>query len=173
VSVRRRRARSARKELKDKVLHARIPDQLDRELRQRAGQLGLSVSTVVRNVLLHTFDLVEGIVTDSVEIARAASGHAGRHTGLPESKPQSDPANVVLGWQEIVLNLNAICDECNAILAKGEAAGVGVPVGERPVFLCPPCLSKLRENSGPRTSNPPEVVPDHARARPRRRGSTL
>lgn len=55
---------------KDRVLQARIPSHLDEELRERAEQLGLSVSTVVRNVLLHTFDLVEGVVADSAEIAR-------------------------------------------------------------------------------------------------------
>ena len=52
-----------RSQAKDRVLQARIPEQLDEELRGRAEQLGLSVSTIVRNVLLHTFDLVEGVVT--------------------------------------------------------------------------------------------------------------
>ena len=66
-----RRKRRSRNQTKDRVLQARIPEQLDEELRDRAEQLGMSVSTIVRNVLLHTFDLVEGVVTDSSQIARA------------------------------------------------------------------------------------------------------
>jgi hypothetical protein len=49
--------RRKRQQTKDRVLQARIPEQLDEELRDRAEQLGLSVSTIVRNVLLNTFDL--------------------------------------------------------------------------------------------------------------------
>ena len=55
----RRRSRGKRRLTKDRVLQARIPEHLDEELRDRAEQLGLSVSTVVRNVLLNTFELVE------------------------------------------------------------------------------------------------------------------
>ena len=72
----RRRGRN-RRSTKDRVLQARIPEHLDDELRNRAGQLGLSVSTIVRNILLHTFDLVEGVVTDSTQIAKALTGWDG------------------------------------------------------------------------------------------------
>ena len=73
---------------KDRVLQARIPRQLDRELRVHAEQLGLSVSTVVRNVLLNTFELVEGVVADSANLARVAQGHkaATRRAEEPATK---------------------------------------------------------------------------------------
>jgi len=78
---------------KDRVLQARIPEQLDEELRDRGEQLGLSVSTIVRNVLLHTFDLVEGVVTDSSQIARALAGRG----ALPSSThgPTTPSAQIV------------------------------------------------------------------------------
>ena len=51
-----------RRQTKDKVLQARIPENLDEQLRDSAHDLGLSVSTIVRNVLLNTFNLVEEVV---------------------------------------------------------------------------------------------------------------
>lgn len=141
--------RGKRRHTKDRVLQARIPEQLDDELRDRAEQLGLSVSTIVRNTLLHTFDLVEGVVTDSSQIARALSGRdpASPHAGEPEQHSsaagESTTATSVLGWQEAILNRNGVCEECNAILPKGQRAAIGVPSGPRAVLLCLDCLDAL------------------------------
>ena len=125
------------KKTKDRVLQARIPEHLDDELRGQAEELGLSVSTIVRNVLLHTFNLVEGVVTDSAQIVRAVKGQQ-----TPAS-PTVDEDNSVIGWQESVLNKNGVCDECNAILPRGGRAAVGVPVQARPTLLCLDCLNAL------------------------------
>lgn len=131
---------------KDKVLQARIPEDLDEELRDRAATLGLSVSTIVRNVLMHTFDLVEGVVTDSAQLARLSRGHgqepSPRATQEQESTASPQPA-AVIAWQRAVLNLNAVCDQCNTVLHKGEEAAIGIPLPARPVFLCPDCLAGL------------------------------
>ena len=123
---------------KDRVLQARIPEQLDDELRDRAEDLGLSVSTVVRNVLLHTFNLVEGVVSDGAQIARVIQGRPAAPT--PDA---SDSHATVIGWQETILNRNGVCETCNVILAKGENAAVGLPIQARPVFLCAGCLASL------------------------------
>lgn len=136
-----------RSQAKDRVLQARIPEQLDDELRGRAEQLGLSVSTIVRNVLLNTFELVEGVVTDSSQIARALSA---RHDSPPASQtalstPPADGADSVasvIGWQEVVLNKNGVCEQCNAILPLGENAAIGLPAGPRAILLCKPCLQE-------------------------------
>src|SRR5688572_22514603 len=61
-------------ERKERVLHTRVPDSLDKHLKRRARTLGMSVSTVVRNVLLTTFGLVEDIVNDGTDIALAVTG---------------------------------------------------------------------------------------------------
>ena len=134
----------AGKTKKDRVLQARIPEQLDEELRDRAEDLGLSVSTVVRNVLLHTFNLVEGVVSDSAQIARVIQGRP--------ASPEPDSGNSsssVIGWQETILNRNGVCEQCNAILAKGENAAVGLPIQARPVLICTGCLASVsgQENS--------------------------
>ena len=119
---------------KDKVLQARIPGNLDEERRDRAATLGLSVSTIVRNVLMHTFDLVEGVVADSTELVRTTRG--GRKAPAAEDRATTQPAagrDSVVAWQQAALNLNAVCDQCNAILSKGQlAATARVPVPRLP-----------------------------------------
>lgn len=137
-----KRKRGKPRQTKDRVLQARIPSDLDEELRGHAETLGLSVSTVVRNVLLNTFELVEGVVVDSTKLARAIQGHKPGALPAPDTIPESIEADIV-GWQEAVLNLNGICDQCNAILHKGDRAAVGVPVTARPVLLCLSCLETL------------------------------
>lgn len=118
---------------KERVLHTRVPESLDRHIKRRARNLGLSVSTVLRHVLLNTFGLVEDIVTDSANIALSITQEEGAPTAAD-----------VLGWQEAVLNVNAVCGQCNAVLRKGDRAAIGVR--ERPgprAIICTRCLGKL------------------------------
>lgn len=125
----------------EKVLHARIPASLDREIRKRARGLGLSVSTVVRHVLLHTFDLVEDIVTDGTNLAIALAGEEG-HLSPPRAR--TTPDGPVLAWQEAILNVNAVCERCNALLPKGGAAAIGIRDGAGPrTIICAACLRAL------------------------------
>jgi hypothetical protein len=123
-------------ERKERVIHTRVPERLEAELRERAQELGVSVSNLVRNVLGHAFGLVGDVVADSHAIARAARGE----------RPPAPAAAVtsiddVLGWQPIVLAKNALCGKCNAILPKGKDAAVGV--GSQ-LVVCPSCLKELR-----------------------------
>lgn len=146
-------AGNKRKQRKPKVLQARIPEHLDEELRGRAEQLGLSVSTVVRNVLLNTFNLVEDVVSDSARIARAVHGRTAV-TQPPATKgaaPETAEPAAILGWQEVTLNRNGVCEHCNAILTRGSRAAIGVPTGPRPALLCQSCLGKLAEDTAGQT----------------------
>lgn len=168
-----RKGRRAGRKTKDRVLQARIPEQLDEELRDRAEQLGLSVSTVVRNVLQNTFELVEGVVSDSAQLARVVQGREAMPSpaALPAPQPDvSDGDSAVIGWQEAILNRNGVCEECNCILAKGENAAVGVPVQARPVLLCLGCLAKLINNTEePAALTAPAAQTDSPARRPRRK----
>ena len=127
---------------KEKVLHARISETLDHELKERATELGVSVSNLVRNVLLNAFGLVNTVVKDGVIVARSARGES-------SSEPQpSDPH--VIGWQRLTLNKNALCATCNAILARGAEAAVAV-VSHRSqhleprLTLCTKCLKEIQD----------------------------
>lgn len=149
--------RSARN---DKMLHARIPETLDREIRRRAGSLGMSVSTVVRHVLLNTFNLVEDIVADSADIASALGGGDGGG-GVGDgragggSKDGDAPAGAarVVGWHEAVLDLNAVCDHCNVILEAGTRAAIAIfdHAGPRTI-ICTKCLDDRIKNAAERAT---------------------
>ncbi len=137
-------------ERKERVLHTRVPDSLDRHIKRRARSLGMSVSTVVRNVLLTTFGLVEDIVADSTDIARAIAGDetvATRRTGRSlggSAQGSRHEAAGVLAWHEAVLNVNAVCDHCNAVLRRGTRAAVAVSnPQERRAVICRSCLGRI------------------------------
>lgn len=137
-----RKKRQRRK--KDRIVQARIPEELDEELHTRAGEFGLSVSAIVRNVLLNTFNLVEDVVNDSTGIVRALGGAT---PAAADGEPGTDETEAIVGWQELTLNVSGVCHECNTLLARGERAAVGLPLSARPVFLCPDCLNSLAQSS--------------------------
>src|SRR5580693_3879825 len=104
------------KEPKERVIHTRVPESLETELRKRAENLGMSVSNLVRNVLGHAFGLVGDVVADSHKIARAATGKVA---------PTANVADV-LAWQPMTMAKNAVCAQCNELLPKGSSAAIGV-----------------------------------------------
>ena len=112
---------------KERVLHARIPESLDDAIRAAASELGISVSNLVRNVLANTLEVVEAAALR-----------------LPK-RPARTADTRVLGWQEAILNLNAVCDRCNAILARGSRAGIAVPdrASAERAIRCLACLEEL------------------------------
>jgi hypothetical protein len=112
---------------KERVLHARIPESLDDAIRAHAAGLGVSVSNLVRNVL-----------TNALDVVGAAAGKA-------PGNGKRRPAARVLGWQEARLEVNAVCDRCNAILPRGGRAAISVvehQVDRRPI-RCLSCLEEL------------------------------
>ena len=137
----------AKDERNERVLHTRVPPSLDDELKQRARSLGMSVSTIVRHVLLNTFGLVEDIVTDSANAALSLGGQEpikpggrDRRSARQHDDERSDGGEVI-GWQEAILNLNAVCMRCNALLRKGSKAAIGVRDRPGPrAILCRKCL---------------------------------
>ena len=127
-------------ELKERVIHTRVPESLETELRKRAGDLGISVSNLVRNVLGHAFGLVGDVVADSHAIARAARGEVERAAASAKS------ADDVIGWQALALAKNAICDRCNAVLPKGGSAAIGITArGATGPIRCATCSQGANE----------------------------
>jgi hypothetical protein len=129
-------------EQKDRVIHTRVPESLEAELRERAQQLGMSVSNLVRNVLGHAFGLVGDVVADGHAIAQAAKGD--RRPAEPAATATT-PIDDVLAWQPIVLGKNAVCARCNELLPKGRDAAIGVAEhGGGRVIVCTSCFEELR-----------------------------
>lgn len=124
---------------KERVLHTRVPEKLESELKERAAELGVSVSNLVRNVLTHAFGLVGDVVADGARVARAASG-------APRTPPPPPPSGGdVIGWQQLVLQKNAVCAQCNDILPRGRDAAIAITEGNGPrPIVCLRCLEDLR-----------------------------
>jgi hypothetical protein len=139
-------ARPEPPELKERVIHTRVPESLEAHLRQRAGDLGISVSNLVRNVLGHAFGLVGDVVADSAKVARAARGEPHPAAASSTATPVlADAIDDVLGWQPIVLGKNALCGRCNALLPRGTDAATGVTErGGTRLVICQPCVAELR-----------------------------
>src|SRR3954469_8846904 len=78
-------------EKKERVIHTRVPESLEAELRQKAEDLGISVSNLVRNVLGHAFGLVGDVVADSHAIARAARSVTARAPASSSSSAAASP----------------------------------------------------------------------------------
>jgi hypothetical protein len=122
-------------EPKEKVIHTRVPESLETELRKRAEGLGVSVSNLVRNVLGHAFGLVGDVVADSHKIARAATG-----------KASATDVGDVLAWQPMTMAKNAVCARCNELLPKGASAAIGVAEhGDARVIVCSPCFEEVSQ----------------------------
>lgn len=135
-------------EKKERVIHTRVPESLEAELRKRSQELGVSVSNLVRNVLGHAFGLVGDVVADSHAIARAARGAKAESESKPPPAIDSAPADPddVLAWQRIVLGKNAVCSRCNDLLPRGRDAAIGVAEhGGGRVIVCTTCLEELRQ----------------------------
>lgn len=142
-----------RGERKERVIHTRVAEDLDAEIKRRAQRLGVSVSNLVRNVLQNTIDLVDDIVQEGAESLRAVGGEprapgrgprpAGPHGGAARREPE------LLGWQHMVLAVNAVCERCNAILPRGGRGAIGVtdPPGPRR-FRCERCATEEASDAG-------------------------
>jgi hypothetical protein len=136
------------REPKERVLHTRVPERLEAELKDRAAEMGVSVSNLVRNVLQHALGLVNDIVADSEQIVRSARN--GIEASVRAVRGQGEPVEL-LGWQTAVLERNAVCSRCNDILPRGTDAAIAVLDGASPAprpISCLRCLEELRH--GPR-----------------------
>ena len=142
---------------KERVLHTRISETLDRELRSKAEELGVSVSKLVRNALSNTMELVENIVADSARVAGSARDIGAslnvEETVATDSARASSPGAEIVAWQEVVLNMNAVCVACNTILMRGSRGAIGLnQAGVSPSVMCPQCLNKMGSSEAERGS---------------------
>ena len=132
------------KDRNERVIHTRVPERLEAELKGRAEALGVSVSNLVRNVLNNAFGLVEDIVADSARLAETARSTF-RHPAPPAARAAGSEVAEVVGWQEMILGKNAVCDRCNTILPRGQDAAIAIVDGPGPrPILCRACLDGLR-----------------------------
>ena len=67
-----------KKKKNEKVLHTRIPADLEQEIKERAEKLRIPVSNLVRNILEDAFKLVQNVGTNVDNIVGQVTRDAGR-----------------------------------------------------------------------------------------------
>lgn len=168
-----RRARARGRGRKDRLIQTRVARDLESTLKREARRRRLTVSHLIRNVLEDTFQLVDdvvdgvdGIVAESVELARRVGRDARRMAGAvrdavaepqdlgePEAAPPAhhppaangDPLAHVYAWNGVVANREARCAQCGATIPRGGDAFVGLsddPTQPR-AWLCPSCREAI------------------------------
>lgn len=138
---------------KDRVVHTRIPEALEREIKRMADALRVPVSNLVRQILEDSMQWVGAVGTRVEEIQREVQRDrehwAGRwaryrqifHQGSELAGPTANSA--VLGWQPLLVTVTTACHDCNRAIGAGEKAFVGL--GEDPatrVIRCRICMPK-------------------------------
>jgi hypothetical protein len=116
-------------ERKERVIHTRIPAQLEEQIKRLAEGLRVPVSNLVRNMLEDALD-----VTRRMRDAMPTGAHDKPHA-------PGEPGDIY-GWQALTINVDAACARCSAALAPGDDAYLGLT--DRPhrgrTFICPACL---------------------------------
>lgn len=106
---------------KEEYLGARVSRELREKVIQRAKELGIPVSILLRNVLEEVFGTQDGGVADA-------------------QRAQGGKFSSVLGWEEIRLNRQVECHGCGKRLVPGVSAVLGLTQpGEGYVILCDQC----------------------------------
>jgi hypothetical protein len=133
-------------ERKDKLVQARVPEDLDATLREEAKRSRVSVSQLVRNVLEDAFQLVDGVVANTARLTDSVQRDARRIADAARGKkPVRGAFDDVYAWQEVVVQRATTCARCDKPLATGDRGAMGLTDdADAPRrWLCGPCLREV------------------------------
>lgn len=136
---------------KSRVIQTRVPQDLEDTLKDAAEKKRMTVSHLIRYVLEDTFNLVDGIVSDSsalVEnVARDAKKLAATARGDIPSDGAINPSALddVDAWQDVIVNKPSACAQCQTELKRGKKAfrGLSNQENKQAIWLCSACIEKL------------------------------
>lgn len=141
---------------KEKVLHTRVPESLEAQIKALADALRVPVSSLVRNILEDSVAVIDSATSELDQTLKNVSknvrtlserarldqkelrrGWSEFQTILSESFKARDAASDerasaaelfldVVGWQPLTLNLKTTCARCSIVLAPGDDAHLGV-----------------------------------------------
>ncbi len=120
---RREKAISMAVRRKEEYLGARVPKELRDRVVQKAKNLGIPVSILIRNVLEEAF-----------------KGEAGSDSALRDF--DSSVFEDVIGWEEITLVKSVNCAGCGVQLSAAQRAALGLG-GNKLIVICDVCKRKL------------------------------
>ena len=144
-------------ERKSRIIQTRVDKDLEKTLKKTAEKKRMTVSHLIRFVLEDTFNLVDGIVSDSSALVEnvkrdarriAASARGATPTGeTPIGNPSEAAASSdnVDAWQDVIVNKPSQCIDCNITIPRGQRAyrGLSTALNVAPVWLCTNCIQNL------------------------------
>lgn len=112
---------------KEEFLGARVPKELRNRVIERANELGIPVSILIRNILEDAF-----------------SGDKAPQSSQTGSSAENKKYTELLGWEQITLNKSIVCHHCGSDMNQGDNAhfGIGDPKG-RQIVICEQCSKAL------------------------------
>ena len=136
---------------KERVLHTRVPDVLDKELKRLATTLKVPVSNVVRTILEDAVEAVDSVGRVAEDEIRGVANRLRKHrpkrkeasdAGQPApTPPQQPPLADIVGYQPMLIARDETCKLCGRAIAAGEQAYLGIREVEGPrVILGKECL---------------------------------
>lgn len=117
---------------KEEYLGARVPKALKDKVINRAEELGIPVSLLLRKVLEEVFaeeqtilklENIKSVVAEQASVAKSYDD--------------------ILGWKEIQLNKACDCDACGARQMAGTEVFMGIGTGSNNPVLCNKCKDKI------------------------------
>lgn len=131
-------------ERKDRIVQARVPEELDDALREAAEERQISVSQLVRNLLEDTFQLVDNLVADSANLVDSVARDARKIAASAKSVRLDTGAHAtpeIEAWQAAIPNHQVNCQLCHCPLAAGSQAWLASGKHLRTsIWRCPDCL---------------------------------
>jgi len=115
---RRRKRRSAKKE---RVLHTRVPEVMEQELKKLAKNLRMPVSNVVRAILEDAIDTMDVATRRAEDELRSVAVRFGSDDS-PKKAPPRYPLEGAIGFAELTLTRDATCQLTGRPLEKGSTA---------------------------------------------------
>lgn len=126
--IMRDQARASAMKRKEEYLGARVPKDLREKVIAKAGNLGIPVSILIRNILEEAFNTQHG--SEPARAEQASPTPSRNDVKFPD----------VIGWERITLNKDMPCTGCSRVLPGGSVATIGLGVSrESHVLLCEKC----------------------------------
>src|SRR5689334_22805195 len=96
-------------ERKGRIIQARVPEELTEKLQEEARQRRVSVSQLIRDVLVDTFNLVDDVVAGTRELGERVARDAKRIAESARGRRGEGVLDEVEAWQELRVNRAVTC----------------------------------------------------------------
>lgn len=133
-------ARPRRRPRKERVLHTRVPEVLEKELKRLADSFRVPVSNVVRTILEDAVDAIDAVGERAGSELQSVADALGSRRQAEPAKP---PLAGAIGVADIELLKDSVCGLTGRELKQGERAWlVHFDDGRPPLIAAPDALPK-------------------------------